>query len=101
MLISLVLPTRLGPTATRRVVLRQSGGLVMAFTPRDAGFAAALARFGWDPVVIADPLTPPEASSRYPGAAGRGEMLSHLLPVGAIIIGVAAAVWAVAVALGR
>ncbi|MFF7294174.1 hypothetical protein ACFY9N_16715 [Microbacterium sp. NPDC008134] len=100
-LFSLILPTRLGTTATRRVLLRRKGAQVAAFTPRAAGFAAVLARCGWDPVVIADPLTPPEATRRYPGSVGRGERLAHLLPVGAIIVGATAAVCVVAVALGR
>jgi hypothetical protein len=99
-LFSLILPTRPGTTATRRVLLLRKGAHVAAFTPRAAGFAAVLARCGWDPVVIADPLTPPEATRRYPGSVGRGERLAHLLPVGAIIVGVIAAVWVVAVAVG-
>ncbi|MCK2024011.1 hypothetical protein KZC52_13815 [Microbacterium sp. kSW2-24] len=100
-LADLILPSRVATAPKPRVVLRREGAVVATFTPRDAAVVADLARCGWAPVTIADPLTPSEATRRYPGSVGRGERFSHVLPLGAVVVGAAVAIGAVIVAVGR
>ncbi|MGO1497593.1 MAG: hypothetical protein ACTIKK_07790 [Agrococcus casei] len=89
----LVLPGRGGVSAVPRVLLRHGDRTVLAFTPQERGVVEMLASHGLQSTVVSEPLTPIQASRRYPRSVSVGELLGGPMLWAALVIAVFAIAW--------
>lgn len=91
----LILPARSGPSSTPRVLLRHGDRTVLAFTPRGLEAVEMLASHGLQSAIISEPLTPIQASRRYPRSVSVGELASGPMLWAALVAAVIVIAWAI------